>query len=271
MRPWGSAALGAFALALAPAGTPPLQEARPATSVLEREPSVRFPVPARGLSLTWEDERGPTWDALLDAFADATGRLFLIEEGSCWIVGFRPEQQRGRQVQFVDELAGQRALDVPAGDVYFAFETLLRNKNCVLIDVASGAALALVSLDTQARNEVKRYAVFEPVESIESCRRHPAVLVSTYLPLPATDVGVVVQVLRSRLLRDANVEQVVPAGRGLHLMGLGPLVCDLVVFLREVDARNAAGDNVDQAALRALLDERFPKADANANQPGETK
>jgi len=214
----------------------------------------RFPAPERGLTLTWEGTRGPSMRALLGAFAHATGSSVLYSSwsGTKAII---------RDMKELDVPGEASRLDVPADEVYFEFERLLRANDFVLVRAFSGersAAVRVLSLQTQERNDIKRHAFYEPVETIELYRRHPAVLVTTYLPLSAaTDPRLVANELR-RSLTDANIQQVIPAGPGLVLTGFGPLVCELVDFLREIDARNAAGDTVDQETLEALRLERFP-------------
>jgi hypothetical protein len=66
-------------------------------------------------------------------------------------------------------------------------------------------------------HEVRRRAVCVPVEHIEAYRRHPAVLVTTWVPVaPETEERSLATALRSAF-NDVNLQRVVPAGQGIVL------------------------------------------------------
>jgi hypothetical protein len=212
----------------------------------------RFPLPQDALTLTWSEPQGPSMVELLNAFTHATG---------CPVFYSSETRYRVLRLDELDLPGATNRLVVSPEAVYFEFESLLRAHNFMLVhlfDRERGSAVRVLSLDTMELNTAKRHAFFEPIETIEAYRRHPAVLVTTYLPLSsATDTRMVAMEMR-RSLTNANIHQVIPAGGGLILTGFGSLLCQRIDFLREVDARNAAGDTVDQETMEALRQERFP-------------
>jgi len=210
--------------ASASAGTSAHLTFEPAVSTAGSDP---FPTPSAGMKIQIAPGEEMSLDKLLDEFSRVTGQNLLISKDSCSALKSVPTGLN-------------RSVDVPANEVYSFVENVLAHNQYVL-QVLSDHEPRLLGVQSlaQGRNSnrsLSDLAHYVPVKDIGLYARHPAVLVTTMVELPSTDVRQLSNSLRT-LLSDAVSQQIIPVGNtnSLVLGGSGAAVANLVTVLRECD------------------------------------
>ncbi|MEM9382055.1 MAG: secretin N-terminal domain-containing protein [Planctomycetota bacterium] len=207
-----------------------------------------FPVAVEDLALSWpaESQGLSMYDVVL-AYGVATGQRISMRAETI-------EQLRNTASPL------DRPTSVPATEVQATFEALLRATDCVLtVDRADGVRVAGVhSRQTRAGNGIRLRARRITSDRIDVLRAHPAVLFSTVVDLPNTDVRQVSNSMRT-MVTDANVQQLLPAGNSnsMIVVGFGDFVADTIEHLREVDS---ASEEARVAIAHDVIRLRFAKA-----------
>ncbi|MFN0009868.1 MAG: hypothetical protein ACKVXR_18395 [Planctomycetota bacterium] len=196
----------------------------PASSVAGADP---FPTPSAGLKIQIAPGEEMSLEKLLDEFSRVTGQTLLITENTCQALKASPTGLN-------------RSVDVPASEVYAFVENVLAHNQHVL-EVLSDHEPRLLAVHNLAhlRNgnrSLSDLAQYVPVANIGLYARHPAVLVTTMIELPSTDVRTLSNSLRG-LLSDTVTQQIIAVGNtnALVLGGSGTSVANLVTVLRECD------------------------------------
>jgi len=214
-----------------------------------------FPEASADLTLgVGEDGSHLSMMALVNEYAELTGQHLVISTET-------------RQMLEASRTGIQTQVVVPKPHVQAFFETLLVENQFVLhlLREASPRMLAIESLKTQQRNTVRRGARFVPREQLEVMRGHPAMLVTTTLALPYTDVRQLSNSMRT-MVTDANTQQMLPAGKSnsMFITGFGPHTADLAVMLERVDARSKVRWEQDEARRMLEQAQQAEQAEENA-------
>lgn len=189
--------------------------------------------PAKGpIELRVENGVGPKLSGALQQLSAVTGVTFTADE----IV------QRE-----LDSIACGvlTSVSVPAPQAWLWVESLLQHGGFVL-SILSAEAPHLVAVHTQVpRGGRPPYPIhdhFVPASRIEALSEHPALMVSTTLELPHTDVRQLGNSLRGLTTDPTGRQNVIPVGNtnSVILSGTGQGVLQLVTILREVEAAEAA-------------------------------
>lgn len=129
-------------------------------------------------------------------------------------------------------------MTIPPDQLQTVVESLLVQNDFVLHVVHTGnpRILALTSLNTGARTNIRDSAVFVPSDRLDQLRAHPAMLFTTTVNLPKTDVRQLANSMRT-LITDANTQQMLPAGNTntMLLTGYGSSLADLIEMLKRID------------------------------------
>jgi len=157
------------------------------------------------------------------------------------------EQATGRNFTYIDEthemlknakirLLGQKI--VPKEEFYSFFQIMMIINDFVCSQVGPDhlAVILVESLKTQARATVKLKAVHVDPEDLDLYEDQPAVLITTVIHMPNTDVRQLSNSMRT-MLTDANTQQMLPAGNtnSMVLTGFGSSVAAMARMLRLVD------------------------------------
>jgi len=217
-----------------------------------------FPTPSAGLKIQIAPGEEMSLEKLLDEFSRVTGQTLLITENTCQALKASPTGLN-------------RSVDVPANEVYSFVESVLAHNQHVL-EVLSDHEPRLLAVHNlqQLRNgnrSLSDLAQYVPVANIGLYARHPAVLVTTMIELPSTDVRVLSNSMRG-LLSDTITQQIIPVGNtnALVLGGSGASVANLVTVLRECDegARRA-----EEARQKEKERERKEREESRAKSEGK--
>jgi len=164
-------------------------------------------------------------EKLLDEFSKTTGLTFLVP----------PET---RMILQKTTTGLNRSVDIPATEVYPIVETILLQSDLTLVPLHAGEPhlASVCSLAAGPRGSLRNAAVSVPAAQIAVFARHPAVLVTTVVDLPHTDVRTLSNSLRT-MFTDANTQQIIPVGNSnsLIITGFGANVASIVQMLQEVD------------------------------------
>jgi hypothetical protein len=192
-------------------------------------PTDEVALPSDGIRLVWEEGEEARITDLLEEYVRVTGDTVVY-------TGETRTQVTKKRIHMV---AAETELEVPPEGVIPVVEALLAHHQFVFIPLhdAEPRLVALISLETQERNQVKRSSRFVAIEDIDQYAKRRGVLITTSLTLPNTDVRTLSNSMR-QMLTDANTQQIIPVGNSnsLILTGFGSDVCALVTLLRRVDA-----------------------------------
>jgi hypothetical protein len=185
-----------------------------------------FPMPSAGISITIAPREEMKLDKLLDEFARVTGQNLLITRETRAVVQSTPTGLF-------------KTVEVPPQEVYPFVESILVQNDFALFVLSDREPrmLAVWSLTQgQSRASPRNSAVYVPVKDIASYARHPAILVTTMIDLPNTDVRTLSNSMRT-MFTDANTQQIIPVGNSnsLIITGFGSSVANLVAMLRDCD------------------------------------
>jgi hypothetical protein len=254
--------ISAFVLAVGCASARAARTAAPAVDpVTSTAASDPFPTPSAGLKIQIAPGDEMSLEKLLDEFSRVTGQNLLITENTCQALKASPTGLN-------------RSVDVPAGEVYSFVENILAHNQHVL-QVLSGHEPRLLAVHNlaQTRNSnrsLSDLAQYVPVKDIGLYARHPAVLITTMIELPSTDVRALSNSLRG-MLTDQITQQIIPVGNtnALVLGGSGAAVANLVTVLRECDegARRAAEARQKEKELERKEREERARLEGREEQP----
>jgi hypothetical protein len=233
----------------------PSPAAEPAEQVLASGPSFPLFPPASGdLELAGPEEGTPSMLDLVLRYGELTGQ----------VIGFSPSgSYETRKLMASDPVPFEGPVRVPAAEVQRFVETLLADNYVLTIGHSQEPRIVFVySLKTPARSMVRSQAISVPLEALAEVRAHPAVLFTTLVELPHSDVRTLSNSLRS-LIVDPNLLTIIPlGGHSLLVSGRGSEIASLVEHLLAIDAEQAPSS---PAPVRELV--RLSHADAEHIAP----
>lgn len=217
-----------------------------------------FPTPSSGLKIQIAPgEEMMSLQGLLDEFSRVTGQNLLVSTDTGIALRNAPTGLN-------------RSVEVPASEVYPFVENILAHNQFVLeiLSDHEPRLLAVHNILLQRRDENRRPAPlghFVAAKDIGLYAGHPAVLVTTMIELPSTDVRTLSNSMRG-LMSDASTQQIVPVGNtnSLILSGSGASVANLVTVLRECDESARKAEEARQKAKeqeRKVQDENRRKSE----------
>jgi hypothetical protein len=200
-----------------------------------------FPPAKSGIQITIAEGSDMRVDRLLDEFSKATGLTLLVG----------PET---RNVVQKSSTGLNRSVDVPASQVYSVVETILVQNDLVLAPIHTQEPRIVAVYSTREGNRgAKSYAFQIPSGDVQKYAGHPAVVVTTVLELPHTDVRTLSNSMRT-MFTDANLQLMIPVGNTnvLIVTGLGSQVASWARMLQEADdaSRRAMEEDEKRAAPR---------------------
>lgn len=215
---------------------------------LTQSPDRLFPLPSADMVVA-VGEQGDSWkvmDMALD-YGRLTNQHFIIDAET---QGYLQSSGTGLR----------RSLVVSKADVQAVLEHVLEQNDFVLLVLRQQEPrlLSIVSLQTGSRNNIRKSAMFVSAEDLESWGAHAAILITTAIHLPHTDVRQLSNSMRT-MITDANTQQMLPAGNSntMVLTGFASNVAALARMLRIVD--DAAATEFVEPAF-----ERLPLSHAEA-------
>jgi hypothetical protein len=138
------------------------------------------------------------------------------------------------------------SVTIPPAEAWVWVESLLQNEGFSLGVLSANAPCLVAVYPLQPRSGEAWVRAFTTVSmsEIEALAEHPALLVSTTLELPHTDVRQLGNSLRGLTTDPTGQQNVVPVGNSnsVILTGTGRQVLQLATLLREVDAAVAAAE-----------------------------
>jgi type II secretory pathway component GspD/PulD (secretin) len=184
-----------------------------------------FPLPRAPFVVPGGEQANTTLAMLVDGFSEATGVHFVTSK-------------EAQQVLQVSRTGLTRTLEVAPDRAWELFETLLIESDFAIAPLMRGepAVFGLYSLNTQARNSLRDRTVSVAAADVEAYARHPALLVTTVVELPSTDVRTLSNSMRT-MFTDANTQQIIPVGTtsSLVITGFGSNVASIVRMLKRID------------------------------------
>lgn len=195
-----------------------------------------FPEPKSGIVIRVDTKL----DEMLLEFSKATGLHLVVEPRVAEIL------KQHRPGILAD-------LDTPKSEVYPVVENLLFSNSIVLSPLTDREprlfAVKFIG-DLGPQGSLRTSAVYVPVADIPSFARHPAILVTTTLNLPSTDVRTLSNSMRT-MFTDANTQQIIPVGNSnsLIITGFGGQVASIVAMLQRIDEE--ARKDIEAAEKRA--------------------
>jgi hypothetical protein len=208
--------------------------------IAKREPvriQVLLPAPSGPLQLGADDGGALSMFEVLARLSRLTG------------VTFSSDEQVSEQLKH-SPVALTQSAQVPAGDVYAWVESLLVQNGFVLGVLQQGKTplVGVYSNLSRMPNEPPMLSV--DIEQLDECRKHPALMVTTVVTLPNTEVRALGNSLR-QLSPDTSKSFAIPVGttNSIVLGGSGRHVADMVAMLRDIDERAARGQAVDPQSL----------------------
>jgi type II/III secretion system protein len=221
---------------------------------LAQGPKDLFPTPTEDMVVA-VGEGGASWTMMdmIEDYGRLTGQHMQVD---------------GETRQFLEnKLTGlTRSVVVPAAGVQGFFEGLLFENDFVLhiVRASEPRLLRISSLQTSQRNMVRSRAHFVPEGQLQLWADHPALLITTVVHLPNTDVRQLSNSMRT-MITDSNTQQMLPAGNtnSMVLTGFGGTVASLAEMLRIVDA--ASAKQVNQPVFRRFALEHAVAMDVAAS------
>ncbi|MEZ6018217.1 MAG: secretin N-terminal domain-containing protein [Planctomycetota bacterium] len=246
-----AAALALF-LAQDPAGAAAMAARGAAQSLTQEETAaslaLAFPVPSEDLALAWPaDGTPPSMMELVVAYGRLTGQRALLSEDA-------------RSYLLQTRVPIDRPTTVKAAEVQGFIEALLAASNFALsVERPTQPRLIRIhALSGFERSIVRNNARIVPATDLALLRRHPAMLFTTVVDLPHTDVRQLSNSLRTMIV-DANTMQLLPAGssNSMLITGFGPQVADLAEHLYAIDA---ASKDTPRAVVHELVRVKYAVA-----------
>ena len=237
------------------------------TATLPPEPGVSaatadpFPTPSSGLKVQVAPGEEMSLEKLLDEFSKVTGQTLLITPTTCQALKSSPTGLN-------------RSVDVPAAEVYSFVESVLAHNQHALQVLSDHEPRLLAVHNLQMMRNGNRslsdLAQYVPVKDIGIYARHPAVLVTTMVELPSTDVRTLSNSMRA-LLTDQITQQIIPVGNtnALVIGGSGASVANLVTVLRECDEGARRAEEARQKEKERERKERAEQAKEGKREGAE--
>lgn len=188
--------------------------------------------PAKGpIEVTVENGAAPKLVAVLAQLSASTGVTFTADE-------------RVQQELASSSCGVLSTVSVPAAEAWGWVESLLLQGGFVLCLLSPEAPhlVAVQSLEPRGGRMPTQTLHFVPSSQIDALAEHPALLVTTVLEMPNTDVRQLGNSLRGLTIDPTGQQNVIPVGNtdSVILSGTGRQVLSLVTMLREVEAAQAA-------------------------------
>jgi type II secretory pathway component GspD/PulD (secretin) len=216
-----------------------------ATAILVTESAqagdlLDFPIPDSPVVIPAQSESGGTSIAdLIALYSEATGQHCVMDS----------ETQGYANVTLVSSQPG-KAMTIAPERFQVTFETLLIANDFVFTPLTADEPrlFSITSLNTDRRFIIKTFAMYLPADRLDEAAAHPAILFTTVITVPNTDVRQVTTALRM-MFPDPNTQQMLPAGNthAVVLMGLGPKVASLAQLLAVVDESAGSDSAVPDA------------------------
>jgi type II secretory pathway component GspD/PulD (secretin) len=183
-----------------------------------------FPAPKEPLMIRVTGEQASLL-TLLEDFGRVTGENLVADRDT------RQALQQSRAGLLHD-------LEVPPERVWEITEQILVQSDFVLAPLSrtEPRMMSVRSLNTSNRANLRNDALFVPAGELAEFARHPAILVTTIVDLPNTDVRNLSNSIRT-MFTDANTQQIVPVGssNSLIITGFASSVVSIVRMLEIVD------------------------------------
>jgi len=235
---------------------------------LDHSPDDLFPTPNDDLVIAVGDG-GAAWTMmdLVQEYARLTNQHIQVREDT------RP---------FLESAATglTRSVVVPKAEVQTFFEGLLVENDFAMTVLRDSEPrlLGLTSLNTGQRNTLRASAHLVPEQHLGVWRGHAAVLITTVVHLPNTDVRQLSNSMRT-MITDTNTQQMLPAGasNSMVLVGYADAVSDLAEMLRIIDDASAkealspvyrrfALEQADAVMVAPLIEELLESASRRTTQ-----
>lgn len=231
------------------------------TSASTSPPSTEvdpLPPAKSGIQITIADGSDMRLDKLLDEFSKATGVTLLIAPETKVLV-----QKSGTGLN--------RSIDVPAAEVYSVVEGILVQNDLVLAPIhPTEPRIAAIWSIREGSRQAKNNALQVPSKDVQRYAGHPAVVITTTLDLPHTDVRTLANSMRT-MFTEASTQLIIPVGNtnALILTGLGSQVASWTRTLLEVDemSRRAIEEEEKRAAARKPAEPKPAPAEAEKTKP----
>jgi len=204
---------------------------KPVASSLERIDQP-FAAPSSGMLISGGADSGAGLSlyGLLAEYGRVTNQAILVSEGA-------RASFSSRQVGVINELA------VAPGELHsFVGSTLLAEGiGLVMIHAGSPRALAAIDLNSSEVRSIRSNALYVPSEQLTMWSEQPALLVTTSLHLPHTDVRQLATSLRA-LVPDQSTQALLSVGssNSLVVTGFAERLVQMAAMLGSIDAAAAA-------------------------------
>ncbi len=232
-----------------------------ATAILVAESAqagdlLDFPIPDSSVVIPANSDLADadefTIEDLIALYSKVTGQHCLMDS----------ETQAYATNTLATPLAGE-AMTIAPERLQVTFETFLIVNDFVFTPLTHGEPrlFTVTSLNTGARSTIKSLAMYLPPDRLDEAAAHPAMLFTTVVNVPHTDVRQVTTSLRS-MFSDPNTQQMLPVGNAhaILLTGFGPNVVSLAQLLAVAD----------EAERRASEERRRAYEESKADASAET-
>lgn len=187
-----------------------------------------FPQPTAGITITVSPKEDMKLEKLVDEFSRVTGITILADADA------KPALKNGTT-------GLNRSVEVPLGEVYSFVESVLVQNDLILVVLHDHeprlfALHSLAQGGGQRGGTMRDAALYVSSKDIALYGQHPAILVTTMIDMPHTDVRTISNSMRT-MFTNANTQQIIPVGNSnsLILTGFGTAVAGWVRMLQEVD------------------------------------
>jgi hypothetical protein len=193
-----------------------------------------FPIPDSPVVIpASSDSAGFTIEDLIVLYSEATGQHCVMD------LETRMYAAAARATSITGE-----AMTIAPERLQVTFETFLVVNDFLFapLTAVEPRLFTVISLDTGARSTIRSRSMYLPADRLDEAAGHPAMLFTTVIQLPNTDVRQVSTALR-QMFPDPNTELMLPVGNShsMVLIGFGPHVSSLAQLLEVAD--EAAGSD----------------------------
>ena len=235
-----NASLALSTLLLVGCWSAPLRAADPVQAAGNRAAASLFPNPSGAFVIPGGDSGGDEGSLqwLLESFGMATG------------VHFVDSKDVSQMLQVVRANRG-RPIEVGPTEAWQVVETLLFENGFWIAPLveAEPRIFGVYSSQQQLPGGGITRARHVPAAELDAWARHPAILVTTVIDLPNSDVRTMSNSMRS-MFTDVNTQQLIPVGNSnsLILTGFGANVAAIARMLRAVDEASKASSTTARPA-----------------------
>jgi hypothetical protein len=214
------------------------------------------PIPAAksGITLTVDRGAAPALERVMAEYERATGLHLVTSPDVAVMLAKTP-------------CGLSQTLEIPAERVHSTVERLLVQQG-FLFTLLQDEQPILLGIERIENPMVRTRAFSVPATNIDGVADHPALLVSTVVTLPSTNVRDLSNSAR-QLIVDSNLQQMVPMGNSnsLMLVGRGSEIATLVHTLAHIDEVERAAQA--EAEKRKMADYEKREAARKAAQKDE--